>query len=47
MADVTQQYIDNLITFIDNAEDPGVVTNKIVAAVLDYLNNGLKNSTVD
>lgn len=47
MADVTQQYIDNLITFIDNAEDPGTVTNKIVAAVLDYLNNGLKNSTVD
>ena len=47
MADVTQQYIDNLITFIDNAEDPGTVTNKIVAAVLDYLNTGLKNSTVD
>lgn len=43
MSDVTQQYIDNLITFIDNAEDPGVVTNKIVAAVLNHLNNGLKN----
>ena len=42
MADVTQQYIDNLITFINNAEDPGTVTNQILAAVLDYLNNGIK-----
>ena len=39
MADVSQQYIDNLITFIDNAEDQGAVTNQMVADVLDYLNS--------
>ena len=38
MSLTTQQYIDDLILFIENTEDPESVTNEIVAAVLDYLN---------
>ena len=42
--EASQQFIDNLIAFIDNAEDPGSVTNQIVAAVLAHLNTGMKKS---
>lgn len=37
MANTTQQEIDTLIQFINDAEDPGTVTNVIVATVLGYL----------
>ena len=39
----TQQIIDNLIEFIDNAQDPESVTNEMVAAVLNHLNKGYKD----
>lgn len=39
----TQQFIDNLIVIIENAEDPESVTNEMVAAVFDHLNTGYKN----
>lgn len=37
MADLTQEQIDDLIQFIDDAEEPRTVTNVIIAAVLRYL----------
>lgn len=40
--DTDQQFIDNLITVIWNAEDPDSVTNEMVARVLDFLNNSYK-----
>lgn len=43
MADTTQQFIDNLITVIWNAEDPESVTNEMVARVFDFLNKGYKD----
>lgn len=46
MAEVTNQqqtFIDNLISFISNAEDPESVTNVMVANVFDYLNKGYKD----
>lgn len=43
MADTTQQFIDNLITVIYNAEEPESVTNDMVAHVFDYLNKGYKD----
>lgn len=38
MDNITQEQIDALIEFIDNAEDPRTVTNVMVAAVMAYLN---------
>jgi len=43
MANVTQEFIDNLITVIYSAEDPESVTNEMVARVFDHLNKGYKN----
>lgn len=43
MADATQQFIDNLIKTIWNAEDAESVTNDMVARVFDFLNTGYKN----
>ena len=38
----TQEYIDDLIIVIETAEDAESVTNQMVAAVLDFLNEHLK-----
>ena len=42
MSNQTQQQIDALIQFINDAEDPGVVTNIVVATVLIYLADKVK-----
>ena len=43
MADnITQSFIDNLITFIADAETPESVTNEIVARIFDFLNKRYK-----
>ncbi len=42
MAD-TQKFIDDLITFIAEAEQPKSVTNEIVARVMNFLNTGYKD----
>lgn len=43
MADsITQAFIDNLITFIADAETPESVTNEIVARIFDFLNKRYK-----
>lgn len=42
--DTTQQFIDDLIMTIWNAEDPESITNDMVARVLDSLNNRVKNN---
>lgn len=42
MSNQTQQQIDALIQFINDAEDPGAVTNLIVAAVLAFLADKVK-----
>lgn len=41
--ETTQEYIDNLITYIDEAVARASVSNRHVAAVLDYLNRRLKS----
>ena len=46
MDDKPQEYIDNLIIAIDNAEDESSVTNTMVAAVLDHLNKKCKEATL-
>ena len=42
MSNQTQQQIDALIQFINDAEEPGTVTNLIVAAVLVFLSDKVK-----
>ena len=43
MLQTTQEYIDDLITYIDEAVARASVSNRHVAAVLDYLNRRLKS----
>lgn len=40
---ISQEFVDNLITVIWNAEDPESVTNEMVARIFDHLNTGYKN----
>ncbi len=35
----TQKYIDDLITFIEHAEDANSVTNEMISSVLEHLNS--------
>lgn len=42
MPEVTQEYIDKLIKFIEITDKKESVTNVIVATVLDYLNRGYR-----
>ena len=46
MSNLTQEQIDRFIQFIDAAEDPGVITNAIVAAVLAYLADKVKSMAI-
>ncbi len=39
MTNITQNYVDQLIDVIDQAEDPGSVTNTMVSLILGYLNS--------
>lgn len=43
---VTQAFIDNLITFIADAETPESVTNEIVARIFDFLNKKYKELSI-
>lgn len=43
MAETNQEYIDQLITFIENTNDPDSITNVIVAVIFAFLNNRCKS----
>ena len=43
MAETNQEYIDQLITFIENTNDPDSITNVMVAVIFAFLNNRCKS----